>query len=109
MQKDYRYILVISMFILISISPITANAEYIESKKNQSFVNDQHILEDGRVEEFDGITILHVGGTYYEMGYQHGYLLKEKIQKIIPVFIDYFKNKNGVTYAEALNKKTKTE
>lgn len=36
-------------------------------------------LEGGWVEKQDGVTILHVSGTYYEMGYQHGYLLSEKI------------------------------
>jgi len=38
-------------------------------------------LEGGWVEECDGVTIVHVSGSYYEMGYQYGYLLKEKIQQ----------------------------
>ncbi|HVX11949.1 MAG TPA: C45 family peptidase [Pirellulales bacterium] len=35
----------------------------------------------GFLEEIDGYRVLHVKGTPYEMGYQHGALLKEHIQK----------------------------
>ena len=38
-------------------------------------------LDGGWIEEQDGVTILHVSGSYYEMGYQHGYLLKDKIEQ----------------------------
>lgn len=33
----------------------------------------------GWIEEQHGFTILHVSGSYYEMGYQHGTLLKDEI------------------------------
>jgi|GEM_PF-5379237 len=36
--------------------------------------------------------ILHVNGTLYEMGYQHGILLKPMIEKIVSAFIDSPKN-----------------
>jgi len=36
-------------------------------------------LSGGWLEEQDGVNILHVSGSYYEMGYQHGYLLKNEI------------------------------
>ncbi|PIU67341.1 MAG: peptidase C45, partial [Armatimonadetes bacterium CG07_land_8_20_14_0_80_40_9] len=29
----------------------------------------------------EGINVLHLQGSYYEMGYQHGVLLKEQIKK----------------------------
>ena len=45
-------------------------------------------LDGGWVEEIDGVTILHVSGTHYEMGYQHGYLLKDKIEQNYRAVID---------------------
>jgi len=38
-------------------------------------------LNGGWIEERDGITILHVCGSNYEMGYQHGYLLKDIVNE----------------------------
>ena len=59
-------------------------------------------LDGGWVEERDGITILHVSGTYYEMGYQHGYLLQDEIQANIRMFIDFF-NHAGFSYETLVN------
>lgn len=42
----------------------------------------------GFLEIKDGQTILHVEGTPYEMGYQHGKLLKNQIQQNIKDYID---------------------
>ena len=42
----------------------------------------------GFIEIIDGQTVLHVKGSPYEMGYQHGYLLKDKIELNIARFID---------------------
>lgn len=38
-----------------------------------------NLLNDGWFEEKDGIKILHLQGTFYEMGYQLGYFLKYEI------------------------------
>jgi len=45
----------------------------------------------GWIEDQDGVTVLHLNGSYYEMGYQHGYLLKDKIQKNLRAQLTYFK------------------
>ncbi len=42
----------------------------------------------GYLEQINGSSILHVKGTHYEMGYQHGKLLKESIKQNISQFID---------------------
>jgi isopenicillin-N N-acyltransferase like protein len=42
----------------------------------------------GYLEETDGYRILHLEGTPYEMGYQHGKLLKESIEENVRQFID---------------------
>jgi len=46
-------------------------------------------LHGGWIEEIDGITILHVNGSYYDMGYQHGFLLQEKIHENMRGFLAY--------------------
>ena len=53
-------------------------------------------LDEGWIEEQNGVTILHVSGSHYEMGYQHGYFLKDIIEKnyelldsLDPEFYDY--------------------
>jgi len=47
------------------------------------------LLDDGWVEVQNNITILHVSGSNYEMGYQHGYLLQEEVQQNIRAFLHY--------------------
>ena len=42
-----------------------------------------NILENASFEEQKGVKILHVKGSPYEMGYQHGYLLADKIALMI--------------------------
>ena len=60
-----------------TIIPVGINATYIYDP-----------LDGGWVEEQDGITILHVSGSYYDMGYQQGYLLKDKIEQNCRAVID---------------------
>ena len=42
---------------------------------------------DGWLEVIDGITILHIRGSPYELGYQHGFLLKEAVNQNIRGFL----------------------
>jgi len=60
------------------------------SINKQRFVekaNDLSLLKDGHLELHDGVKILFINGTYYEMGYQHGFLLKNEIHENIRAFI----------------------
>jgi hypothetical protein len=41
------------------------------------------ILEKARFEDQNGIKILHIKGSPYEMGYQHGRLLADKIDLMV--------------------------
>lgn len=50
------------------------------------------LLTGGWVEIQDNITILHVNGSNYEMGYQHGSLLKEQVQENIRAFLHFAKD-----------------
>ena len=60
-------------------------------------------LDGGWLEERNGIRILHVSGTNYDMGYQHGFLLKEDIPKTLRMLKTFFE-KHGMPYEELVNK-----
>ncbi|MEF8848147.1 MAG: C45 family peptidase [Candidatus Thermoplasmatota archaeon] len=47
------------------------------------------LLDGAKLEEHNGLKILYVNGSYYEMGYQHGYLLKDEVNENIRAFIDH--------------------
>lgn len=62
------------------------------------------ITEDsanGWIQEIDGITILYLNGTYYEMGFQHGSLLKEQVNENYRAIL-HFSEQKGISY-EKLN------
>lgn len=48
-----------------------------------------YTFDDARMERRDGNIILHLKGSPYEMGYQHGILLKDDIREgVVPIFAD---------------------
>jgi len=59
-------------------------------------------LEGGWLEEHDGIKILHVSGSYYDMGYQHGYLLANEIGESMRAQLFSFEKK-GYSYDKLLD------
>ena len=63
------------------ISPVDQNCE-------QHYVD----LNGGWLEEREGIKILHLNGSYYDMGYQHGFLLKEEIRESMRAQLAFFKD-----------------
>jgi len=44
-----------------------------------------------RVEEHDGLRIVHLSGTPYELGYQHGTVLKEQVHASVRQILGYFR------------------
>jgi hypothetical protein len=70
-------LLVLAIF-LIPTSSVNYETKEIEINNMSS---NTATLNGGWVEERDGVTILHISGSNYEMGYQHGSLLKEKIDE----------------------------
>jgi hypothetical protein len=63
--------------LLISIS---VNAKIAESSNiknfNEDLIEKYNIINKGWMEESNGVKILHLNGSFYEMGYQLGYFLK---------------------------------
>ena len=91
-----RNILVVFIFFLVSLplvqgihSQETLAYEHPrEIQGDQSRIN-HGVLDDAWLEERDGVTILYVNGSHYQMGYQHGYLLREKVQENVRAFLHY--------------------
>ena len=87
-MKKFIGILVTSLLINLII-PIEINAE-----------NNYNPLNGGWLEERDGVKILHISGSNYEMGYQHGFLLKKEIKQNYRAI---FNLDNGEIYSYILN------
>ncbi|MCX6670603.1 MAG: hypothetical protein NTX92_01610 [Euryarchaeota archaeon] len=62
-------------------------ASIVTNQKNTQSPSDASVLDGGWVEERDNITILHVSGSHYQMGFQHGYLLQEEVQENVRAFL----------------------
>ena len=62
-----------------------------------SFSLSSNELNGGWLEERDGVKILHISGSPYEMGYQYGSLLKNEIKENVRIFLGYLE-KNGYPY-----------
>ncbi|HEC95329.1 MAG TPA: hypothetical protein ENI45_05125 [Thermoplasmatales archaeon] len=56
-------------------------------------------LKNGWVKEQDGVKILHLNGSYYEMGYQHGMLLREECVEDLRAFLS-FAESYGYNYSD---------
>jgi predicted choloylglycine hydrolase len=96
MGKNKMKAFIVVVICLFLASPV------IQGIQPQKSLIDNHdlLLDGGWLEERDGVVILHVSGSNYEMGYQHGYLLREKVQANIRAFLSYAQN--AITYAELL-------
>jgi hypothetical protein len=76
-----KKMLVLILFLVVTINIFSASAVNNTDKSDA--------LHSGWLEVRDGIKILHVSGSNYEMGYQHGTLLKEEVQQDIRAFLNY--------------------
>jgi len=64
------------------------------SSHGESLSKDSHesmaiLLDGARLEIRDGVTLLYVNGSYYEMGYQHGFLLRDQVHANMRAFLNY--------------------
>jgi len=86
---------------------ITTGLSISGTVKEKIFLDDNlinsEIVDGGWIEERNGVTILHISGTPYEMGYQHGFLLKEKIPICFRILLDFF-NESGFSYDDLVDK-----
>jgi len=70
---------IIAIFLTLVVANVLTNtviSSKIEKEDNAYKLN---ILEGGWIEEINGVKILHINGSHYEMGFQIGGLLSEEI------------------------------
>ena len=87
-------ILLCIQLIIIGI-PVVGTTEVLINREIYAIKGNS--LEDGWIEENDGVTILHLNGSNYEMGYQHGFLLKDEIKENMRMITLFFE-KRGYSY-----------
>ena len=86
-------VLFLSLLLLIFMIPITIS----------SGINKINPLDNGWLEKRDGVKILHLSGSYYEMGYQQGVLLKNETNANFRAFCNYI-TERGFSYDELAEK-----
>jgi isopenicillin-N N-acyltransferase-like protein len=65
--------------ILTSIVTLACNIQPVKAESRNIIAT----YGSGYLEDIDGLLVLHVKGSPYEMGYQNGFLLKDRIQEVI--------------------------
>jgi hypothetical protein len=74
--------------LILTLPAVQANLFHtLEKSQEQTFST--ALSDGGWLEEQDNITILHVSGSHYQMGFQHGFLLQEEVQENIRAFLSY--------------------
>lgn len=68
------YLLVAAMLVV----PVSSPGHVAPRGAEPTDGPDVHALDGGWLEERDGVLVLHVSGSHYEMGYQHGWLLRNE-------------------------------
>jgi hypothetical protein len=79
----------IVLICLVLTLPIVQGNSLNHTRSNAQSPSRADLLDGGWLEERDNVTILHVNGSNYQMGYQHGYLLREKVQENIRAFLHF--------------------
>ena len=88
MSYMLRKIIAIVLCFLLAITILPVKG----SKKNSDFLN------NGWLEVREGVKILYLNGSNYEMGFQHGFLLKEEVKQNIRAFLNYAQNYSNVSF-----------
>ncbi len=80
---------IICTFLIISFTIIPSAYTIKASLKKEQITNVLNIYDKGWLEERNGIKILFINGSHYEMGYQHGSLLKYECLENLRAFLYY--------------------
>jgi len=78
--------------------PISGNPGKVTCCNGREGCSTSSLLEGGWLEERDGVKILHISGSNYEMGYQHGFLLRNETREDLRAFL----NDTSLSYDELL-------
>jgi hypothetical protein len=93
-------LLVVLFLMPLSTIETTVPRNEISTFEEKNTIATSH-LNGGWLEERNGVKILHLNGSYYDMGYQHGFLLKEEIKQGMRTQLSFFKD-HGYPYEKIL-------
>jgi len=79
-----------------------SNIVISKAESHTNNFNTPHFLENAWLRECNGVNVLYVNGSHYEMGYQHGFLLKYECQQNIRAVI-YFGTRMGYSFAQLVD------
>lgn len=92
-------ILVCVLVIVTTVLPGRGNVKALIQEENKITTVG---LSKGWIEVCDEVTILHLKGSYYEMGYEYGSLLKEEILENVRAVFNFLEQ-FGFSYSDLLN------
>jgi len=99
-RKDSYLVLAFVLTVLLATPFSTANI-VIESMDQNCELRSLY-LNGGWLEKINGINIVHLNGSFYEMGYQYGFLLKEEITENLRAANCYYLNEFKLTFDDFL-------
>jgi hypothetical protein len=82
-MKNQIVVNILCILILTSVLSLMGNFTLEENNPTYNKLNGSWI------EKYDYFTLLYLNGSHYEMGYQHGYLLKNEIVQNLRAFLIY--------------------
>ena len=91
----------IFMCILFMATVLPVIGTHLEVPNRNNMCSFDNSLDGGWLEEIDGVSVLHLSGTNYEMGYQHGYLLKDEIEQNYRAMMNFL-DQVGWNYSKLL-------
>jgi hypothetical protein len=89
MNKIGKMVICLGITVLFLVPLASIESTVVGLQTDGARVN-MDALDGGWLEERDGVKILHVSGTDYEMGYQQGFLLSDEIHANRRMMFDYF-------------------
>jgi hypothetical protein len=107
MQKKFIVLFIAGVFLLTIFSSVFTIGKELKEEKLNSFDNNSVDFvtinsHDGWLELRDGVRILHLSGSNYDMGYQYGALASDEIQQNLRAQLSYFED-HGWPYDEILD------
>ncbi len=89
MKKRIKLFFIICLLFFITLNSCVSGFYFNHDVNYSKNTISSDILDKGYIEESNGVTVLHIEGTYYEMGYQHGSLLSEECEQNVRAFLSY--------------------
>jgi hypothetical protein len=94
MKNKIVGIYICMLLITTGVLPIVSSETKTVCSSIETKSSSENLMNGGWYEVKSNITVLHVNGSYYQMGYQHGFLMKERILQFYRAFLSWFESYN---------------